>query len=558
MRQSFAPSLALLLAFAIACDRQSPPASDEAVPGGSLVVAIQTDIGRVFPPQIEQVDQKLVADQIFEPLAWLGDDSRIDGDFRPGLADSWNWEGDSLAIAFHLNPNARWHDGAPVRASDVRFTHSLYVDPAVGSPEAQALSRIDSVSVRDSVTPVFWFKRRYPEQLYDAAVRMLIVPEHALGKEPRATLQTATFGHSPIGSGRFKLAKWTPSAIELVADTLHYRGRPKLDRVVFSLTGDPNTLVPKLTTGEVDAADIASSDQFRTLSAKPDLKTRILPAFDYAFIQFNLRDPRRPGQPNALFANPALRRALTMALDRQRLVRSQFDTLGAVALGPMTRAQALADTMLTQTPYDSAGAARLLDSLGWKLPPGKIVRERAGQPLRFALIVPNISKNRMAMAVRIQEVFKNAGVDVELEPIDPGTFMARLDKRDFDVAFNGTHAELSVSGLRPSWSVAEARAPGGQNHSGYENPAFDSHLDSALTSSDLATARAHASKAFATIVADAPAVWIYETRTASVVHKRFRTAHVIPTAWWAGIGDWYIPPAERIPRDKIGLRVAAR
>src|SRR5574338_978794 len=114
------PALTLALPLLVACDRQSSPAASDtasSAPGGTLVAAIQTDIGQVIPPTIEQIDQKLVADQLFEPLAWLGDESRTDGGFRPALADSWTWERDSLVIAFHLNPNARWHDGNPVHAS---------------------------------------------------------------------------------------------------------------------------------------------------------------------------------------------------------------------------------------------------------------------------------------------------------------------------------------------------------------------------------------------------------------------------------------------------------
>ena len=54
-------------------------------------------------------------------------------------------------------------------------------------------------------------------------------------------------------------------------------------------------------------------------------------------------------------------------------------------------------------------------------------------------------------------------------------------------------------------------------------------------------------------------MWIYEPRTATLIHKRIRTAHGVPTAWWAGIADWHIPPAERIPRDNVGLsKVASR
>jgi peptide/nickel transport system substrate-binding protein len=557
MCQSSARTLALLLVTLVACDRSATP-SDESAAGGSLVAAIQTDIGQIMPPMIRQVDERLVADQIFEPLAWIGDNSRTDGDFRPALADSWEWERDSLAIVFHLDPKAHWHDGAPVRASDVRFTYSLYVDPEVGSQEQQALAHIDSVSVRDSVTAVFWFGSRYPDQLYDAAIRMLILPEHSLAKEPRATLSTSPFGRQPIGSGRFRLAKWDANRIELVADTTHHRGRAKLDRVIFALAGDPNAIVTRMTSGEIDAAEIANADQFRTLSAHADFKSHILPAFDYAFLHFNLRDPKRRGRPHPLFADLQLRRALTMGLDRDRLVRSQFDVLGTVALGPMTRAQPLADTSAVPIPYDSAGAARLLDSLGWKVPAGKKVRERDGQPLRFPVLVPNVSKNRMAMIVRLQEAYRPLGVDIVVETIDPGAFMGRLAKRDYDVAFDGTHAEPSVSGLRPYWTIGGARNSGGQNSGTYENPVFDAQLDSALNAADIRVARAHSSKAFATIIADAPGVWLYETRTAPVIHKRFRTAHIVPMAWWLGIADWSIPPAERLPRDRIGLKVASR
>jgi len=560
MRHSTAPTLTLLLVIATACGGPAPAATGDETPGGSLIAAIQTEVGQLLPPAISQVEQKLVADQIFESLAMMGDDGLVGTDrgFRPGLADSWSWEHDSLAIAFRLNPAARWHDGAPVRASDVRFTFALYTDPAVGSLEQKSLARIDSVTTPDSLTAVFWFQSRYPEQFFDAAARMLIVPEHALASEPRGTLRTSAFGRNPIGSGRFRLARWTDnSSIELVADTAHYRRRPNLDRVIFAVTPEPNALVTRLATGEVDAAEITSSEQFRALAARPELDARILPGFDYAFLQFNLRDPRRRGQPHPLFADAALRRALTMALDRDRLVRSQFDTLAAVALGPMTRAQPLADSTITPIGYDSAGAARLLDSLGWRLPAGKAVRERGGRALRFSVIVPTISRNRMAMVVRMQEALRTVGVQLDIDGLEANTFLARLGGRHFDAVFNGTHAELSLSGLRAYWTVAAAEDPRGLNFGTYENPVFDAHLDSALAAPDAARARAHARRAFETIVADAPAVWMYETRTAPVIHRRFRTAHVIPSAWWAGIADWSIPAAERLPRDRVGLKVAA-
>lgn len=562
MRESIRARSSALVVCALviaACDGGAAKSGDESAVGGSIVISAQNEPRTLLPPLITAIDEKIIADQIFEPLAWLGDEGHIDRDYRPGLADTWEFEKDSTAIVFHLNPKARWQDGTPVRASDVRFTFGLYADSVVGFKDRSSLAPIDSVTARDSVTAVFWFNRRYPEQLYDAATRLLIVPEHLLAREPRATLLTTAFGRQPVGSGRFRLSKWVPNAsIELVADTSNYHGRPNLDRVIFAVTADPNALSARLTTGEIDLAEVATPDQFRTLKAQPDLRARMNPAYDYIFLLFNTRQPKQRKQPNTLFADIGLRRALTMGLDRDKLVRSQFDSLAIVSIGPMTRVQPLADSTIPTMRYDSAGAARLLDSLGWTLPTGKSVRERRGQPLAFSVLVPTVSANRMRMIQAIQESYRTLGVEVKVDAVDGNTFVSRLNARDFDVVFDGRHVELSVAGLRAYWTVASAREANGLNFGNYENPLFDAHLDSALAARDIPTARAHAKQAYETIVADVPAVWIYETRTATLMHKRIRPTHVAPGAWWADIADWSIPPAERIPRDRVVAKVAAR
>jgi len=394
MRESIGPRIRVLVACALAaaaCDRGTTKSDDASAVGGSIVIAAQNEPRTLLPPLINQIDEKIIEDQIFEPLAWLGDEGHLDRDYRPGLADTWSWEHDSTAIVFHLNPKARWQDGPPVRASDVRFTFGLYTDSIVGFKDRSSLARIDSVTARDSVTAVFWFKNRYAEQLYDAATRLLILPEHLLAREPRATLLTSAFGRQPVGSGRFRLGKWTPNAsIELVADTANYHGRPNLDRVVFAVTADQNALSTRLTTGEIDLAEVSTPALFRTLKEQPDLRARMNPAYDYTFLLFNARQRKQRQQPNALFADIGLRRAISMGLDRTKLVRSQFDSLAIVSTGPMTRAQPLADSTIQTIAYDSAGAARLLDSLGWTLPAGKAVRERRGQPLKFSVLVPTV------------------------------------------------------------------------------------------------------------------------------------------------------------------------
>src|SRR6202042_696556 len=116
---------------------------------------------------------------LFDRLAEIGDRMNTigDGGFQPELADRWAWSADSLSIAFHLDPRARWHDGVPVRSADVRFTYRMDRDSSVGTEITTQIARIDSVTTPDSLTAVFWFHQRYPEQFFDATYQMLICPE---------------------------------------------------------------------------------------------------------------------------------------------------------------------------------------------------------------------------------------------------------------------------------------------------------------------------------------------------------------------------------------------
>src|SRR5688572_21979069 len=145
MRISKAALAAVLIS--LGCDREDT--SDAGAPtGGTLVIASAADAGGLLPPLIDDASGKQVADQIFDRLAEIGPELNTVGDrgFTPRLAERWEWAADSLSIVFHLDPDARWHDGRPVRASDVRFTHAIYRDPTVASPHAEVIRNVDSVS----------------------------------------------------------------------------------------------------------------------------------------------------------------------------------------------------------------------------------------------------------------------------------------------------------------------------------------------------------------------------------------------------------------------------
>lgn len=547
MRCCFAFVAALLLT---GCgDRDAAP-SDDAPTGGTLVIASAAEAGILFPPLTQDATGKQVIDQIFDRLAEIGPELNTIGDrgFSPRLAQRWEWAADSLSIVFHLDPDARWHDGRPVRASDVRFTHAVYSDPATRSPHREMLARIDSVTVRDSVTAVAWYARRGPEQFFEITHQMQIIPEHLLKDIPRSDLETSEFARKPVGSGRFRFVRWAPAAtIEIIADTANYRGRPGLDRVIWSVAADPTAAATKLLAGEADYFEALRREQIPELEKNPSLRMIRYPQLAYTFVGFNTRDP--------LFRNRELRRALVMAVDRDQMVRSVFDSLAHTATGPFIRAASPAIPPIPQIPYDTARAKAVLDSLGWRDTNADGIRERGGRPLQFSLLVPGTSAFRIRLGVLLQEQLRRVGVDMKVEQLDIATMTARQDARRFQAIFGAWVLDPSPSGIRQTFTSAGAR-PGGYNYTHYSNPQFDALIDSGSTTMDPQRAPGYYARAYEVIVQDAPAMFVYELPGVAGVHRRLNITGTRPDAWWAGIGDWTIPPDQRIERDRIGLRVA--
>lgn len=538
-------------------DRASSRASDSSA-GGTVVIASTVDADFLFPPLVAGVQGKQITDMLYDPLAEVGADLNTVGDrgFHPRLARAWRWAADSLSIAFELDPDARWHDGQPVRAADVRFTYRIFTDSAVGSPAATNLRNVDSVSVRDSLTAVVWFKRREPEQFFSFVYNTVILPEHVLGAIAPSALRTSPLLRTPVGSGRFRFARWDAgSRVELVADTTNYRGRPRLDRIVWQVTADQTAQTASFITGQSDFVELLRGAGVDQAAHTSSVRIVRYPSLDYGYLAFNFREPGSRSAPHHLFADHGLRLALSMSIDREALVQRVLDSLGLVGIGPLTRAIASADTTLQPPKFDVAASARMLDSLGWKQGADS-VRRRGSTALAFSLLVPTSSNTRMQAAVILQEQLRRVGARVTIEPVEANTFFARLQAHKFDAMLNAWRTDPSPATVLQSWGVAAARDEGGANFNGYSNPAFDALVDSAARSYDPAASRQLYRRAYETILADAPAVWLYELRNVAGAHRRIQTPAFRADAWWAGMADWSIKPEERIDRDRIGLRTS--
>lgn len=550
-----APVLAATFAIGGCKDVGETKTAGPADVGGTIVIASPADAGTMLPPLISGITDRQVTDLVYDRLADLGPELNTVGDkgFKPVLAERWEWAPDSLSIVFHINPHAKWHDGQPVRASDVRYSVNLIKDPALGSLALPLVTNIDSASVRDSVTAVAWFKRRLPEQFYDLVYQVVIVPEHILANTPAAQLKTAEVGRRGIGSGRFRLVKWEPGArIELVADTANYRGRPKLDRIVFAISPDFNAAVTRFLSGDADVFENLRAEQVAKLAHDTTRRTIRLPALGYTYFAMNAIDPKAPGKPHPIFGDRTVRRALTMAVDRRAMLKNVFDTIGRPSYGPFPIAMPVGDSTLPQIPYDTVKARALLDSAGWLVGPDG-VRVKNGQRLSFGMTSPSSSAVRKQYAVLLQDAFRRVGAETKIDEMDFGSYVAKLNSHNFDSELHNYSTDPSVGGFKQSWSAAGIGKDGG-NYTSYSNPAVDALLDSATNAFDPARTRSYARHAFELLIEDAAGIWLYEPPTMAGLDRRIRTATLNPANYFSDMGDWWIPASQRSARDKIGLR----
>lgn len=522
------------------CDSgSSQTARGAAVAGGTIVISASADADILLPPLTITVQGKQITDQVFDNLADIGDQLNTVGDtgFRPRLARSWRWAPDSSWIDFALHPEARWHDGRPVTSDDVRFTFALVKDVTLGSPLAGNLEDVDSVATPDPLTARVWLAAHPPSTFFRVASQIVILPAHILSAIKPTDLRTAPFARHPVGSGRFRFARWIPAtSVSLTADTVNYRGRPNADQVIWLVSQDYNSAALRFMAGDADFLDVVKPeflDRVRAAGRRVDTRT---PSLNYGYVAFNLR--RADGKaPHPILADRSVRRALVMAVNREALVRNALDTLGLVAQGPVTRAMSTSDSV-AGLPYDGAAAAQALDAAGWRRSASGI-RSRNGIPLGFSLLVPSSSAIRGKFAVLLQEQWRRVGADVRIESIELSAFGERLDAHRFDAMLNAWQIDPDPASVRDEWMSPEKR-PGGINFGSYRNPYFDAVVDSAAREVNPAVSAALYRKAYRKLTDDAPALWLYELRNAFGVSDRLQTSGMRPDAWWAGLSEWTV------------------
>jgi peptide/nickel transport system substrate-binding protein len=521
---------------------------------GTMVVVFYADANTLFPPVVSSDTETALTDFLFLKLADIGPELTTTGTdgFVPRLARTWQVD-DPRTITFSLDPNARWHDGVAVTAADVAFTFDVYRDPAVNATISPRLKDIESVTARDSLAVVFRFRRSYAEQFFDAVYHMRIVPQHLLASVPRADLATLPFVRNPVGNGPFRFVRWTAGESgELAADSAFFLGRPGVRRLVWRVAPDRAAALTQLVTREADVLSYVfpTAANLRLVNETEHLRLIPYPSNAYSYIGFNFRDPEQPERAHPLFADRELRRAIAMAIDRETVVRAILGEYGEVPPGPLTRVSWIWRDDITQLPYDTVRASRMLRDLGWRDTDGDGVRDRAGRPLRFELVVPGSSSARVQASVIVQAQLKELGIDMVIGEYEFNAFIDRIEAGRFDAQFSSIGQDPSPVAME-DWTSAGV---GSLNYGSYTNPTVDQLVSEALETTDRDAASAQWKNVLEMMNADAPAIWIVVPQTLAGVDSRLRNVTLQPDAWWTTIWTWRVAPADAIARDLAGGR----
>src|ERR1700752_3422855 len=548
-RSSFIVLVILAVATLAGCERRGGCTGSNC---GTLIDAAIAEPRTLLPPSTEDVVANDIGEQLFLTLADVGMSTNTvgDEDFQPLLAERWEWDG-PLTLVFHLDPRARWQDGQRVSAADVGFTFDAYKDSVLGSPFRTKLRRIASVTQRDSLTAVFRFRERYPEMFYDAVYHMRVLPAHLLRSVPRDQWKTAPFGRQPVGSGPYRFVRWqSAQSIELEADSTFFLGRPGIRRLIWRFTPNLQVGVTQVIADQADVREqLVTPENVERVRAAPQLTLYPFRGNIYTYLGFNLRWSGDTSKAHPILADREVRRALTLAVDRARLVKSALGALGKVPPGPMSSLLWIWDSEIQQLPYDTAQAGRILNARGWRDHDRDGLRDKNGQPLTFHILVPTTSVLRRLYARLLQEQFRVIGVRAEIDELEFSVVTQRLGTGNYDTAVLSRGNDPSPgSGITQSWTRG---GWGGSNFGRYYNAEFERLVDRAIAAPTKDQARGFWRGAISTINADAPAIFLYSLENIAAVHKRIDNVQIRPDSWAALLRTWRIPPDRLIDRDRV-------
>ncbi|HOO78343.1 MAG TPA: ABC transporter substrate-binding protein [bacterium] len=383
-----------------------------------LRLRLSDDPTTLDPAAIVDVPGGSVAAKLYNGLVAFGPDGAVVGD----LAEEWSLLPDGRTFRFRLRPGIEFHDGSGLTSADVVYSLTRLLDPEVNSPRSWLLdpvrgaeefrsgsaAAVSGLRAPDPLTVEIELREPFPVFIcYLAMPNSAVIPASFAGKSP---------GNAPPpGTGPYLLAEWERgNRLVLKANEGYFKGRPGLAGIDYRVIPEDMTAAVEFERGEIDIMEVPRAEFRRYLAGSPwKERVRERSGLNTYYAGFNCT--RSP------LDDPAVRRALNLALDREKICRTLLEGRAVPAAGPVPPGL-LDDPELKGYGYDPDKARRMLKAAGISL------------PLELELLV-KADRETMSIAEVIQDYWKKIGVEARIVQREWTAFKQEVAQGDFDVFY---------------------------------------------------------------------------------------------------------------------------
>jgi peptide/nickel transport system substrate-binding protein len=494
--------LAVAALLGSACTSSPPPS--QGGEGGTLRLAYLADMAQADPDVFYDIEGNTVILSVYEGLLRYKPDST---EVAPSLAESWEVSPDGLTYTFKLRSGVKFHDGTPFDAEAVKTSFQRRLD--VGAAPSYMLEPVKSMETPDATTFVIRLKHPVSPFLNYMASSWgpkVISPKALTDHAGKDHAQTWLDEHA-VGTGPFQLTAFERGQrYELTKFGDYWGQKAHVDKVDIRIIPDIGTQRLQLQSGDLDAI-LHSFPVAELESAKsnPDLQVRDFSSFLNNIIYLNTN--KKP------LSDPALRKALAGAIDRDSLVKEVY---GSYA-----------------TPSSSAYPSGLLDPAlaPVSYPPSETTAPSGTGKLTFAYTADDSGVHRR-IAELVQQRLDAAGFSVSIKEVQLPQVFEYVN--DLQAAPDMVMQTNTPDGAHPDmWARIEWHSKGGLNYLGYSNPQADKLLDQALETTDKATSDRDYGEAGKIVVQDTAIIFVADPRDVMVLRKNLTGVEHVPNYPWA-------------------------